>query len=421
MLLFVQLLLSAGTSLRGACRVWELLASAASDPFQLPPDWTTVRSWVVRLGYYELSRVKEPADDWVWMVDHSAQIGVQKCLVILGVRLANLPPPGECLQHQDMELIELSPVTGSNQELVHQQLEEVSERTGIVPHAILEDHGADLRGGVARFCERRPTLQIYDIKHKAACVLKQQLETDPQWQAFCTRLGQTKFKVQQTAAAYLVPPSQRSKSRWMNVGGLTRWGSETLAVLDRPTPAEGCSKEQLNEYFGWLRNFRRSLREWREMQQIVDVTDHFVRTQGLFAGAAEELARRLKPLVQSNRSRQIAAELIEFVEQESSPLPIGRRVPGSTEVLESVFGKLKSLEAQQSKSGFTQYVLAIGAIVAEKTTETIHQAMTAVRNVDISNWCRTKIGVSLQAMRRKAYKTPPAAEQNRDENALPLH
>lgn len=55
------------------------------------PSWYTGRLWLMRLGYYKLNRPKEHADDWAWIVDHSIQIGKEKCFVILGVRLKNLP------------------------------------------------------------------------------------------------------------------------------------------------------------------------------------------------------------------------------------------------------------------------------------------------------------------------------------------
>ncbi len=53
--------------------------------FHLPlatPSWCTGRLWLLRLGYYKLTRPKEQADDWVWMVDHTVQLGPEKCLVI---------------------------------------------------------------------------------------------------------------------------------------------------------------------------------------------------------------------------------------------------------------------------------------------------------------------------------------------------
>jgi hypothetical protein len=58
---------------------------------QEAPSWYTGRFWLMRLGYYKLHRPKTQAEDWIWIVDHSVQIGVEKCLVILGIRLKDLP------------------------------------------------------------------------------------------------------------------------------------------------------------------------------------------------------------------------------------------------------------------------------------------------------------------------------------------
>ena len=81
MLWFVSLVVSAATSLRGASRVLALSMSLLQ--LALPaPSWCTGRLWLLRLGYYKLTRPKQQAEDWVWIVDHTMQLGVEKCLVI---------------------------------------------------------------------------------------------------------------------------------------------------------------------------------------------------------------------------------------------------------------------------------------------------------------------------------------------------
>jgi len=184
---------------------------------------------VQRIGPAAFLRPKEIADDWVWIVDHSIQIGQCKCLVILGIRLRDFPR-GRPLCHQDMEPIALVPMMSSTKHTVAARLEEVVCRTG-VPRAILDDHGADLHGGVEIFREAHPrTSEFYDIKHKAACLLKSRLENNPRWKEYASQSGQTKSAVQQTALACLTPPSHRSKARFMNVDGLVDWGVKTLAL-----------------------------------------------------------------------------------------------------------------------------------------------------------------------------------------------
>lgn len=227
-----------GMSLRGTCSALDWMHEMDVEwGFNFPvPHCTTVRLWLLRLGYHKLHRPKEQASDWVWIIDHSNQIGKEKCLVILGVRVSQLPPPGEeyPLRLAQMEPIELEPVTVSDKEVVYRQLEANVAKTG-APRAIIADHGGDLAGGVELFCQAHPeTVDIYDISHKAACLLKARLERDEQWKAFAAKAGQTKCNIQQTEWAFLVPPSQRSKARYMNLGPLIAWGVKTLAILDNP-------------------------------------------------------------------------------------------------------------------------------------------------------------------------------------------
>jgi hypothetical protein len=160
-----------------------------------------------------LTRPKAQATDWVWIIDHTIQLGVQKCLVILGVRLSALPAPGTCLRHEDVEPIALSPVQTSNGEVVSQQLTAAGAHTG-VPREILSDGGSDLQAGIAQFQHAPSEPQtIYDLKHKTAVVLKHERAEEAQWKAFTQQAAQTKQRVPQTPLAFLAPPAQRRKAR----------------------------------------------------------------------------------------------------------------------------------------------------------------------------------------------------------------
>ena len=403
--LLIQFVLFGGSSLRSASRLLELIQQHLNLPIQVP-HWLTGRQWLLRVGYWKLVRPKEQADDWVWLVDHSAQIGQEKCLVILGVRLSKLPPVGECLRHEDLELIELLPVTTSNQEIVHAQLEQAIAKTG-VPRAILQDHGSDLHAGAMQFFQQHEhTLVLSDIKHKAARVLKHQLTNDPKWNSFSTLVGQTKFSVQQTELSHLVSPSQRSKARFMNLEKLISWGRNTLAILEDPPQVvlKHVTVERLEEKLGWLRPYREELAVWSRMQAVIDSTVGYVTSHGLYQGIAEELKEEaLSSLPHCARSDLVRDELISFVAAESSKARPGERLPGSTEVLESCFGKLKYLEGEQSKSGFTGLLLSLGAIVSKTTQEVVSQAMTATRTRDVLQWCKEQLGETLQAKRKQAY------------------
>jgi hypothetical protein len=92
--LVVSLVVSAATSLRGAGRALAVMqACAGLVPWS--PSWSSTRLWLLRLGYYKLTRAKEDGADWVWIVDHVVQTGQEKCLLIVGIRLSALPAEGE--------------------------------------------------------------------------------------------------------------------------------------------------------------------------------------------------------------------------------------------------------------------------------------------------------------------------------------
>jgi len=114
--LLLQFVLSA-ISLRGSARVLTLVNEVLNQPLDAVPSWFSIRLWLLRLGHYKLKRAKQIANDWCWIIDHTLQLGKTKCLLILGVRLSELPK-GRSLNYQDLEPIELLSVESSTGQVV---------------------------------------------------------------------------------------------------------------------------------------------------------------------------------------------------------------------------------------------------------------------------------------------------------------
>jgi hypothetical protein len=417
-LLVVSLVVSAATSLRGAGRALAVMqACAGLVPWS--PSWSSTRLWLLRLGYYKLTRAKEDGADWVWIVDHVVQTGQEKCLLIVGIRLSALPAEGEYLTHADVEPIAIYPVPQSNGEIVYQQLEKARKQTG-VPREILSDQGSDLHKGIKQFCQAHPeTSFIYDIKHKVAAVLKRELGADAVWQEFSRLAGQTSQRVQQTALAALAPPRQRRKARYMNVGELVAWGVRMLKYLDEEgSQRQAWDRHRVEEAVGWVREYRQEVEQWRQWVEVGTITEQFVKAHGVSAGGAQQLQHRLAAVGTLPRTPQLCAEFVQFVTEEGAKANAGERLVGSSEVIESIFGKWKRLEGEQARSGLTGLVLALGAIVAPTTAEVVKQALTTVPTKTVLTWCRKKLGKTVQATRRALFAPLRKAEQKQDQ--LPL-
>ena len=414
-MLFISLILSASASFRCASCVIKILMS--SFHLSLPsPSWFSGRLWLLRIGYYKLMRSKNYADDWVWIVDHTVQVGKEKCLVILGIHLSSLPCPDRCLTHEDVEPIAMFPVQESNGEIVYQQLEETIQKTGI-PREIIGDHGSDLKSGINKFCREHPeTCYVYDIKHKTAAVLKKELQYDESWHEFTQLAVQTKKKVQQTSLAFLSPPNQRTKARYMNIDVLIRWGGDMLAFFEEERKGSGkYDRQELEEKLGWITEFRDQIGEWGELHQIMATTEQTVRKEGIYRGSHRKLKELLTCETHTERAKKVCKELLHFVAKEEMKTRAGERLLGSSEVIESIFGKLKRLEQDQSKSGFTGLLLSIAAMVSETTKSVVQKAMEKVSTKSVLDWCKKNIGQSIQTKRKEAFACRDKTEQKWDQ------
>lgn len=411
---FLSLVLFAAVSLRGVSQALAFLHGSLPDSFASPSLWTG-RLWLLRLGLFKLTRPKEQSADWVWIVDHTLQIGAAKCLLILGVRLSALPAEG-ALNHAAVEPLALVPVTHSDRTVVAEQLAATVKVTG-VPREIISDHGSDVRGGIEDFQQAHPeTCSVYDIKHKTAAALKHVLEPDATWLAFLQQGASARSRLQQTALAHWMPPSQRIQARYMNVDRLITWGRAALAALETlPGPADpSCDAGAIEAQLGWLREFREPLAEWSELLALVTATERLVRQDGLSAGLPLKLAAQLPTALSTERLQAVRAELLAFVTQEAAKARPGERLLGSSEIIESVFGKLKQVERTQAKSGFTGLILSVCAMVSPTTEAVVQHALETVSTAKVLEWCKNHLGPSVQSKRRVLFPQRKKVEQKRD-------
>lgn len=393
--------LEVGTPLRRAPAV-EAMAWQRGGIETRQPSSYSVRLWLLRLGLYHLTRPLEQADDWMWIADHTLQLGDRKCLIIVGIRQSAWDANDRVLSHEDVTLIDLVPVTESNGKVVHRQLEAATARTG-VPQSITTDAGSDLHCGIERFRRRHPsTAWTYDVKHKTACLLKHALLSDVSWQRFVESVHRFKQQVSQTDLAGLAPPSQRSKARYMNVDALTDWATRSLAVLDsrKAIKAAGLKRSRVEAKLGWLRKFSPQVRRWEEMLAVVGAAEHYVRHEGIHAAAEEELAAAL-PTPTTPAAKRLRKDLLAFVRQQAAQARGDERLLGSSEVLESIIGKFKHVAGERGDHGLTGMVLSIGAHVGKQTVATVETALTETPTHHVWNWCHTHLGPTVQSVRGK--------------------
>lgn len=399
--LFLETVFSCAAGLRATASILNLYGCwlpGVSDT----PCANSGRNWLLRLGLYELTRPREQADDWAWIMDHTLQLGPYKSLVIVGVRLSVWRQNRRPLQHADLALLNLTPMEHSTGDAVHEALEQTVAVTG-VPRLVLCDGGSELERGMELLQTDHPQVaRVYDVKHKTALLLKKELEQDSRWSEFITAVTRTKVGIAQTSLAFLVPPALKTKARYMNLETLVTWGRGTLGYLKKPriNPQAPIDLSKLKSKLGWLARYRRPLEEWSELIAVADATNEYVRRHGYHRTARRGLSARLTPLATSAPACRMRTAVLDFVEEQSRAADSPReRLLGSSEILESLIGRYKQLQSTHSKGGMTAMLLSIGAIVSQKTHDVIEAALTSTKTKAVAEWTTRMLGITLQSQR----------------------
>jgi len=230
MQLSLQLYLHASFGCRGVSWVLRLLAGYL--PLSAPAA-TTVLNWCCRLGLAVLQRPPTRRDDWIFVIDETVGLGALKCLIVLGIPAGRLAETGYSPRHYEMTVLAVEMTANSTGVWVAAVLDQVSARTG-VPVQIVADHGSDVRKGIALFRQQAPhCVATYDISHAVAAHLKAHWRDDGHWQGFLQQAGATLSHFQQTDLAFLLPPRQRTKARYMHIDAHVDWAQRLIGYHDQ--------------------------------------------------------------------------------------------------------------------------------------------------------------------------------------------
>lgn len=357
---------------------------ASQEKIDRAPSAETLIQWDLKIGLYKLERPKPPGGGWIWMADHVIRLGVYKCFVIVGVRMATLMAKKDLtIALEDLEPMALLPMETSNGTEVVRKLEETVQKVGFSPDALVIDHGSDLYAGARLFCENHPGTQLkYDVCHKVACELKKRLNKNSLWEIMTSGAVQTKKALSLSKFAKFAPPQQRSKARYMNLDSLVKWGCTMLNQYVLLPKEVQCK-------VSWLMPLKREIRKWQEWVQIGQVTRDLIRKEGFYDGADEALMDRLiERGLTTDGTEEFTEVLIDYVRSEGEGIHKDNRLVGTTEVLEGLFGGYKRMvgENKMSLNGLGRLILCMSSRVGEFSDELVHKAITSVKCKDVDVW-----------------------------------
>jgi hypothetical protein len=394
--------LSKVTGFRAAPEVVKIINESLN--MQIPvASHDAVKNWNCRNGVAILQR-PGMADDWIWMIDHSVQLGKMCVLAVIAIRRKHLPKDRP-LKREDMMVLAVLPAKSRNKEVVVQQLKAVALKFGR-PLAVICDGAAELRYAVSKLkTKNRPVVCLHDTKHKIASCLKTQLGKSKRWVEFESRIGSTISQLQQTELDHLTPPARKQKCRFMNLRPIIQWSISILEQLERAD-----CPIKLREKAGWVLEFAADIYEWLEVWSMIDRTLIQANTKGVWAGAAAELRGELSVMPASTHwATAMREEMISIVAQnEAQLMTLSKRdlvLPASTEILESAFGSFKAIQRTHCRGTFTSLLAVFPTLFDHCTARKIRDRFRQVTNEDLKAWiAEAGLCNSTQARKVRAAK-----------------
>jgi hypothetical protein len=348
------------------------------------PAHETCIQWDLKIGLYKLNRPKIQTSDWCWIIDHVVAEGSTKCLAVMGVRCDVLKQRNNwTLTLEDLEPFGLVPMTRSTGEEVANALFTISEKTGIKPRSILSDKGSDLSLGIKQFQKMIGTdvIVLYDVCHKIAIEYRKLFENDSDWALFKEKANYLKKQLHCTAAVAFAPPGQRKKARFLNVDIIIDWAIKILNF-------NGKWDDKIYEKLKWVFDFKDKIIIWKQWVEIGRHVRDQVRESGFGVETEFLIFQRFTALSMVESSQKFALTMLKFVSQESSQLGWGENAPGTSEVIESLFGYFKHVKngLWDGNGGIGRLILCMSSRVGTLTAELIKEALENIKKSELTKW-----------------------------------
>jgi len=360
----------------------------------------SLHRWVNQVGYFNLTKPKEMADDWIYIIDNSIRIENRKVVLILGMRSSRLKK-GTYPTYKDLECIEIR-LLNKNSE-IEGVIEDAVAKTG-VPSSICSDEGPDVMPSIRKILAKYPKIQhTSDIMHKVGNLLKRQLEDDVAWKRFLKKINKSKNTLKQSGLSFLCSPDLRGKSRFLNCKDVLDWVIKALVFLknlkkDNPDRAEILKK------LGWLLKEEKNIELFIELFELAHISKEIVRKLHIEQEGWKAGEKLLEAHIRSEEGRLFAKKIIDFLKIQCEKAPLGMLLLGSSEIIESAMSKLKLLSRECGTSGFSVSIIGLAACFGASDYKSMVQAFEIVNPKDVEAWGKKYIGETIGKKRRQALK-----------------
>lgn len=356
------------------------------------PSYSSGMLWVKKVGYYCLNQPKVLADDWILILDESIGIGQEKLLVVLGIRSSQVDF-SRPLQIQDMEPIIVKSRKRWTSEDVSAELEKCKALIGRVVYATT-DGSSVLKKALCL----SGIYHVYDITHATAIMLEKLYMKDSDFNELTKLMGEMRQKLCCSKHAHIIPPNQRSKSRFLNIDILTGWGMKVLVALKK----DNLTKEE-KELLQWVGHKESFIEEMGQIIETIQDLSILLKNNGLNNKTKKECCKILKRCKKTQKQKQFKSMFTDYLNTNS--VLIGKQLKTllcTSDIVETTFGKYKNELSKNPMNGITDLALIIPALTSNLLEDEIKKAIDSCTCKLLKEWKIENLCDSLSARRKIA-------------------
>ena len=380
--LALQLFLEARLSFRAVSRVLALLAWALG--IQKAPCPPTIINWVIRLTIVRVDAARtvrglplEQApltNGLIWMIDLSIGLGSGKIVAVLALDAHHhqLVQGAPALRH--VHCVGVAVGDSWTGETLAELLKRLIAQMGR-PAAYLKDGGSDLHKAAALLEDDglgSPCLD--DISHAAAGMLKRTSQSHPAFERLVSACGRASGKRKHTLLACLVPPTVRTKARFMHVHRFVTWADRVLQLSPPGGAPRGSMLAKLRDALDGLTDCKALIKRFQGDAGGLLACQAMLKTRGLGKATVAECEARIDAMPTAAIRQEFRAYLHYQLETAKALGLDHVGLPISSDTIESLFGVGKRHGVGEI-SDATRIALRLPALCGTPTREEAEQVL----------------------------------------------
>ena len=147
---------------------------------------------------------------------------------------------------------------------------------------------------------------------------------------------------------------------------LNVFGQTLYSKIDKSQEERTKFIAEFDALFEWIDNFKTDIHAWRSILCLLDIAKGEVKKKGLKHNTAELFQKKIQELnIKDTKVNLMSKDIYSFLQQQTDKIAEDEVYLGTSDIIESIFGKYKSFSAKTPIRDIGKTILTIPVFTGE--------------------------------------------------------